>query len=170
AGLVMQASATTIRVDVGKTGLTFDPNVITAGVGDVLEFHFYPRNHSVVSGLWTQACIPPASGGFYTGFFPTANNTVNSQVFRVTINDTDPHVFYCSQNTGAHCRNGMVGVVNPFGSNTLEFYVGLARGALTAVSPPSAFGGTIAQANASASTTSASGGSGASSSTSSAAS
>ena len=77
AGLVMQAGATTIKVAVGKTGLTFDPNIIPAKVGDVLEFNFYPRNHSVVAGDFSKPCQPATSGGFFSGFFPTAVNTTN---------------------------------------------------------------------------------------------
>jgi len=65
------AASATIPVSVGKTGLTFEPNVIRASVGDVIEFQFYARNHSVVSGDFTGACIPGMSGGFYSGFFPT---------------------------------------------------------------------------------------------------
>jgi len=46
----------------------FEPNSTAAAVGDVLEFHFMPHNHSVVMGEFGQACQPAATGGFYTGF------------------------------------------------------------------------------------------------------
>ena len=36
-------SATTIKVDVGKNGLTYTPNDITAVVGDQVEFSFFPK-------------------------------------------------------------------------------------------------------------------------------
>ena len=68
-----------------------------------------------------------------------------ANVFHVTINDTNPIVFYCAQNTGSHCKNGMVGVVNPTGSNTLDSYLTAAKSASTAVSPKSVFGGVVAQ-------------------------
>jgi hypothetical protein len=54
---------------------------------------------------------------------------------------------YCSQNTGQHCRNGMVAVINPAGSGELTFdaYAALARGAGNATSPSGgAFGGRVA--------------------------
>lgn len=70
-------AANTIPVSVGKDGLTFSPNVIRANVGDVIEFRFWPRNHSVVAGDFTNACRPAASNGFFSGFFPTQPNTVN---------------------------------------------------------------------------------------------
>jgi plastocyanin len=37
------ASAATIQVEVGKAGLTFSPNDITAAVGDSVEFTFFPK-------------------------------------------------------------------------------------------------------------------------------
>jgi plastocyanin len=77
AGLATQTSASTIKVAVGKSGLTFAPDTVTASAGDVLEFHFYAKNHSVVMGDWTDACVPAKTGGFYSGFFPTAANTSN---------------------------------------------------------------------------------------------
>lgn len=67
------ASAKTIRIDVGQTGLTFTPNDIKASVGDILEFHYHPKNHSVVAADFATPCRPKAEGGFYSGFFPTAS-------------------------------------------------------------------------------------------------
>jgi plastocyanin len=65
------ASAKTIRIDVGQGGLTFSPSDITAAVGDILEFHYHPKNHSVVAADFASPCKPKAEGGFYSGFFPT---------------------------------------------------------------------------------------------------
>ena len=91
---------------------------LKVNLGDVLEFHFMPKNHSVVMGDFDSPCMPAASGGFSSGFLPTnSSENVSSrfhsappppnkiaeeswlcqpQVFRVTINDTRPMVFYCS--------------------------------------------------------------------------
>ncbi len=71
------AAASTIPVLVGKTGLTFEPNTIHANPGDVIEFQFFAKNHSVVAGDFTAACRPASSGGFYSGFFPTAAGVAN---------------------------------------------------------------------------------------------
>lgn len=56
------------------------------------------------------------------------------QVFKVTLEDTDPKVFYCSQ--GMHCKSGMVGVINGLGNRTFEAYKGLAA-EVTSVGNPS---------------------------------
>lgn len=64
AALALGASAKTIRIDVGKSGLSFEPNSVTAAVGDVLAFYFDRTPHSVVRGDYTGGCKPVASGGF----------------------------------------------------------------------------------------------------------
>jgi plastocyanin len=38
----------TFTVKVGEGGFIFKPDVVTANVGDYVEFDFYPQNHSVV--------------------------------------------------------------------------------------------------------------------------
>jgi plastocyanin len=44
-GLAMRANAAaTISIAVGNGGLVFTPSSVTAAVGDILEFSFYPRN------------------------------------------------------------------------------------------------------------------------------
>ncbi|KAK4188100.1 hypothetical protein QBC35DRAFT_497043 [Podospora australis] len=146
--LLHSTSAIQFNVSVGRTGLTFEPNQIRAAAGDVVEFRFWARNHSVVSGRFTHACVPTEVGGFYSGFFPTPVDTINPQVFRITINNSDPIVFYCSQNNGQHCKNGMYGIINPTqgGASSLAGYARLASQAGNATSPRgSAFGGQVAQ-------------------------
>ncbi len=73
ASLVGAASAKTIKIDVGEGGLVFNPKNSKADMGDMLEFHFYPPQHSVVQGDPNKACSPVSSGGFYSGFMPTKN-------------------------------------------------------------------------------------------------
>ncbi|KAK0659488.1 hypothetical protein QBC41DRAFT_331438 [Cercophora samala] len=148
AGFVSQATAITWNVSVGKNGLTFEPNEIRAGAGDIIQFIFWPRNHSVVAGEFTRPCIPRLTGGFWSGFFPTAADTINPQLFRVQINNSEPFVFYCSQNNGQHCKNGMFGIINPgvTGIATLSSYRNLAAGAGNATSPRvPPFGGQIVE-------------------------
>ncbi|KAK3389618.1 Cupredoxin [Podospora didyma] len=149
--LAMQASAATIKVAVGKVGLTFDPSTIPAKVGDIVEFTFYARNHSVVGGDFARPCQPAATGpaAFFSGFnFFTEANTTNSKVFQYTVTTTDPIVFYCSQNTGTHCVKGMAGVINPSGDKALAPYIAAASKVTTgAVSPPgNSFGGAVVNA------------------------
>ena len=62
------AAAKNISIDVGEDGFTFEPNTVTADVGDQLQFHFYPTNHSATSSDFSNPCNPSASGGFSSGF------------------------------------------------------------------------------------------------------
>ncbi|PTB37014.1 uncharacterized protein TrAFT101_007133 [Trichoderma asperellum] len=141
------ASAKTIRIDVGKGGLTFSPNDITAAVGDILEFHYHPKNHSVVAADFATPCKPKAEGGFYSGFFPTSG-TENSKVFQVEVNSTTPIWFYCSQSTGNHCAAGMVGAVNANANKTLAEFKAAAEKATSNESPKSGvFGGMVMAAS-----------------------
>lgn len=69
--LVSSIQAATTTIQVGATGVAFTPNSATAAVGDVLEFHFYPANHSVVQGVYSNPCAPSSDTAFYSGFVPT---------------------------------------------------------------------------------------------------
>ncbi|ORY56604.1 Cupredoxin [Pseudomassariella vexata] len=146
------AAAATIRIDSGP-GLVFKPEDITAKKGDILEFHFLPINHSVAQGDFNNPCQMPTSGGFFSGYIAT-KDTESPTVFRVTVNDTEPIWFYCTQNFHSHCQGGMVGVVNApsgtSGNNTLAAYKsaaanfqGMAGDAMMA------FGGEVMQAGTS---------------------
>lgn len=72
--LASQASAETIKVDVGPNGqFAFKPNNIKARIGDVLSFNFHPLNHSVVMGDFANPCAPAKTGGFFSGFMPVSS-------------------------------------------------------------------------------------------------
>lgn len=60
------------------------------------------------------------------------------------MNSTDPVAFYCT--VASHCANGMVGVVNPSSTDSLDK---LKTGAKNSQSkaPPAIFGGKIVQAS-----------------------
>lgn len=106
-------------VDVGEDGLAFNPSSLTVAMGDKVEFHFFPPDHSVVQGSFANPC-QPSSGGFFSGFFPTTAES--KTVFTVTVNNTDPIWFYCG--VQGHCQAGMVGVINPpsSGQDTLDAF------------------------------------------------
>lgn len=64
------ASARTFDINVGQGGQVFTPDTVTGAVaGDVINFHFFPANHSVVQGAFGTGC-QPAQGGFFSGFMP----------------------------------------------------------------------------------------------------
>ncbi len=62
--LAATASAATIKINVGQSGLTFTPDSVTAAKGDIVEFHFVGGFHDAVAGDFSQPCTPLASGGF----------------------------------------------------------------------------------------------------------
>lgn len=135
AALVVGASAATHQVEVGKGGLTYNPDTITADKGDIVEFHF-DSMHSVVAGDFENPCTPVTSGGFYSGVLPMGDKSF----FSITINDTDPIFFYCA--IEGHCQGGMVGVINQ-GSDTLSAYKSGAEKTEKSTHPAAEFGGTV---------------------------
>ena len=67
AALTALSHAKTISVDVGEKGLSFNPDSVTADVGDVVEFKFYGQ-HSVVQGSFDSPCnVGSVSNGFSSG-------------------------------------------------------------------------------------------------------
>ena len=67
--------ADTIKIT-ATSDLKFDPDEATAKQGDVLEFHFQPKNHSVAMGEFGSingACVPANEGGFFSGYMPTSD-------------------------------------------------------------------------------------------------
>lgn len=95
------------------------------------------QNHSVVQGDFNSPCRP-SNPAIYSGFipshsgpavspntrdpaetttkaaktnFPIPSAPKQNTSFVLTINDTKPIWYYCSQ--AKHCQAGMVGVINP---------------------------------------------------------
>lgn len=106
--LLPVALAKTTTINVGEGGLKFTPDSVTAAEGDVLEFHYYPQNHSVAQSTFDKPCTANATG-IWSGFMPVSGGEGQS-IFSVTINNTDTIWLYCSQ--GEHCKGGMAMVVN----------------------------------------------------------
>ncbi|PBP23987.1 extracellular serine-rich protein [Diplocarpon rosae] len=143
------APAATHSVNVGATGHHFTPDSLTANVGDIVEFRFYPLNHSVARAEYKYPCIPyeltdAGKQGFWSGFEPInvvlsnySNDAPQPPIFSLLINDTDPIFFYCSA-PGA-CEDGMVGVINPNATRTIDVQTAYARNASIAFSPGEGF-------------------------------
>ncbi|KAF7515347.1 hypothetical protein G7054_g14622 [Neopestalotiopsis clavispora] len=108
-------SPTTTTVSVGLNH-DFNPDSITAEVGDVIKFIFYPTNHSVVRAAYENPCIPfnyvnPGGDTFFSG--PKESETGDEQpIWLLTVNNTDPTFFYCSA-PGSCINSHMVGAINP---------------------------------------------------------
>jgi plastocyanin len=93
---------------------TFSPNNIKVAVGEMVQFQFAPKNHSVVQSTFDQPCQPVNQNsnvtGIFSGYMPVAANATSIPTFTILVNDTKPMWLYCSQAT--HCEDGMVMVIN----------------------------------------------------------
>jgi plastocyanin len=131
------------RITAGSTtsnaGLSFEPENVVADIGDIIEFHFLPKNHSVVQSSFARPCEPliaPNSthlSGVFSGFNFATKAGEAENVFSFIVKDTKPFWYYCSQTVGNHCQKGMSGVVNQGfeGVKTLGAYKEAARNTTT---------------------------------------
>ena len=114
----------THTVAVAKAGHKFSPDVTLASVGDVIEFQFYPTNHSVIRADYGYPCVPyemvlgAGYHGFFSGFQPVDAILDNPPSWNLTVNDTEPIFFYCGAPNSC-IGYGMVGVINPNASTSL---------------------------------------------------
>ncbi|KAK7534050.1 uncharacterized protein J3D65DRAFT_700665 [Phyllosticta citribraziliensis] len=111
------SAVTTHTILVGKLDHKFEPDVVQAPVGDIIQFQFYPVNHSIVRAEYGYPCVPyemtgVGKAGFYSGFRPVDAILNDPPIFRVRVNDTLPIFFYCSA-PGSCINYEMVGVINP---------------------------------------------------------
>ncbi|KAL6150588.1 hypothetical protein ACJBU6_10871 [Exserohilum turcicum] len=135
------AAEHTVSVSDKDGNIIFKPDTIEAAQGDMISFHFWPKNHSVVQATFDKPC-QPMDGGFYSGFVPTSDaSAAASTVFMYEVkNASAPIWFYCSQ--GKHCQGGMVGVINQAktGDKTIDAFKKAAQTATDNVSPASKAG------------------------------
>jgi len=109
----------------GPNRLYYDPSNITAQVGDVIQFQFQQKNHTVTQSTFASPCraltLTSTSGqvGFDSGFMPVADNVTTFPTYNITVNDTAPIWAYCRQAT--HCGSGMVFSVNAVESGPNNF-------------------------------------------------
>ncbi|GAM35348.1 hypothetical protein TCE0_017f03619 [Talaromyces pinophilus] len=162
AAAIAQSDVKVHVVQVGLNGsLAFSPENITANPGEIVQFQFMAKNHSVVQSAFSSPCAPINTvmsnvTGFKSGFMPVSNSI---PVFSLMVNDTKPVWAYCSQ-TG-HCGKGMVFAINAptNGSKTFDAFKALAvNGSSSTTSSTGSTGsssasGTAASGSAAASTT-----------------
>ncbi|KAJ5887737.1 hypothetical protein N7495_007778 [Penicillium taxi] len=129
----------TVKVGPKESPMSYVPRNITAAVGDVVVFEFYPTNHSVVKADYLAPCVPTGNDLFYSGMFetfdevngnavgplPTWNLTINDTSVCIpckrhyvhgykegaNINNVQPIFYYCTAPNSC-LENGMVGVIN----------------------------------------------------------
>ncbi|KYK57631.1 plastocyanin-like domain-containing protein [Drechmeria coniospora] len=162
AATVSAAPTLTVRQDASKTvphtgvthsvvaglaGLRFDPDNVVAEIGDVIEWHFLPRNHSIAQSNFGNPCQPLADGAsFFAGFNFFTQQGQAPDVFQIVVEDKKTIWYYCPQQGGSHCQNGMVGVINQNFDNqrfSLARHKELAAMTGVSVIPPVVQGGKV---------------------------
>lgn len=155
----------------GTNKLFYDPQNITAAIGDIISFQFMVKNHTVTQSSFATPCrsltSTSTSGqiGFDSGFQPVSDTDTVFPTFNITVNSTAPMWAYCRQ--AGHCGSGMVFSINAVesGSNTFEAFQAAAKaqnGSTTASSgAASATATTSSSSKSSSSTTQISRGAGA---------
>ncbi|KAJ7671890.1 hypothetical protein B0H17DRAFT_1183561 [Mycena rosella] len=100
----------TITVQVGPSAsLVYDPPSVTASAGDIIEFVFNPKNHTVTQSSFDAPCVALPGGGT-SGFQFVSNASALLPRWPFTLANDEPAYFYCQQ-TG-HCGKGMVFTIN----------------------------------------------------------
>ncbi|KAK3339963.1 extracellular serine-rich protein [Lasiosphaeria hispida] len=147
AALAYPITAAKISISIGS--LAFTPDTVTAAVGDIIEFNFFPINNSAIMSDFSTPCTPAKVGGFNSGFYATDNGQ-NKNAFQIVVNTTEPMFIYCG--FPSHCKNGMAAVVNPGNGQTLEAYRLAAEKVKDTVVPDGVFGGQAVAASGGSST------------------
>jgi plastocyanin len=128
-----------VQVGGSNATLRFIPDTVYALPGEVVQFQFNPKNHSIVQSTFDRPCTPiqqvmaNKTDAINSGFMPS-NGTIKP-VYSVMVKDTNPIWAYCSQ--GNHCQMGMVMVINPpaTGPRNLVAYAAGAKQATANISP-----------------------------------
>jgi plastocyanin len=68
--------------------LGYSPESIKAAVGDVVQFNFMQKNHTVTQSTFAEPC-KKMQGGIDSGFMPNPNGDPGV-TFNMTVNSTDP--------------------------------------------------------------------------------
>ncbi|KAI8943815.1 hypothetical protein NX059_001788 [Plenodomus lindquistii] len=129
----------THTITAGAGGFKFTPPEISnVSVGDVVNFHFYPPDHSVARADFGSACVPyEYTGQNRTGFWSTTQwvkEAKDMTQWNLTINSTEPIFFYCAAPNSCIGEH-MVGVINPNDTQTLKMQQNAARDADFQVEP-----------------------------------
>jgi len=120
-------------VKAGAGGFKFTPQELhNVSVGDIVQWEFYPPDHSVARAEFGSACVPyEYTGKDKVGFWSETqwvNNTNELTYFNVTVNSTEPIFFYCAAPNSCLGEH-MVGVINPNSTQTLASQVQAAAAA-----------------------------------------
>ncbi|KAF2800240.1 hypothetical protein K505DRAFT_224222, partial [Melanomma pulvis-pyrius CBS 109.77] len=129
-----------IPVVVGGPQDTFVPNVVTAAVGDVIQFQFSNGNHTVTQSSETAACAP-LEGGVHSGHIPFVDGQTDVGTFNLPVTNTDAMFLYCA--TGPHCQEGQVMIVNPAAPEQITAYSKLSQATTSSTDGTTVIGGAV---------------------------
>lgn len=103
-----------VKVGSMNGSITFTPNDLKAKVGEMVQFQFAPKNHSVVQSTFDAPCQPISENsnnkGLFSGYMPVEASAETAPTWTIQVANETPMWLYCSQ--GKHCQNGMVMVIN----------------------------------------------------------
>jgi plastocyanin len=131
----VQASQTW-DVAVGPNGtLTFSPSTVNIAVGDTVRWTWASSGHTVTSGIYCPACVPPNGPCYADNKFCSPNDincgsgiTSNSgTVYSHTFSQPGTFPYFCA----VHCSSGMLGTVNvctPPPSGMVDWWPGNGNG------------------------------------------
>lgn len=73
-----KAAAAVNGVHVVNAGpdFSYSPSSLNVAVGEKVEFHFFPPEHSVVEASFGNPCHPTNGTGFFSGFVTTSQESV----------------------------------------------------------------------------------------------
>ncbi|KAK7190504.1 hypothetical protein DPSP01_005270 [Paraphaeosphaeria sporulosa] len=134
--------AKVIPVVVGGPQDTFNPNSVTAAVGDIIQFQFSNGNHTATQSSLEAPCTP-LNGGINSGHIPFKDGQTTVGTFSMVVSSTDPIFMFCS--TGPHCQEGQVMIINPTGAQQILDFVKAAQGTDKSVEGTAIAGGTTSQ-------------------------
>lgn len=128
-------------VTVGKAGaLLYEPSSVIAKAGDVVEFQFMAKNHTVTQSTFDKPCDVKAEGVDSGHQLVPAGTTV-FPAWSITVqNASAPLWFFCNQ--PPHCARGMVFAINPTAEKTFDKF----KANAAASAPPAPANGTTSAA------------------------
>ncbi|KAL8778123.1 MAG: hypothetical protein Q9213_007566, partial [Squamulea squamosa] len=111
----------------GDAGLVFSPPTIAAMPGDMVEFTFMSKNHTVTQSTFPEPC-KKMQDGVDSGFLPNDNNAISPPpTYMFQVKDQKPVWFYCKQKTPiSHCGKGMTFSINPTAEKSHEKFTAMA--------------------------------------------
>ncbi|KAF5330461.1 hypothetical protein D9619_005397 [Psilocybe cf. subviscida] len=119
-------SAANFTVKVGaNNGLDFDPPTVTAASGDLINFQFQGKNHSVTQSTFAAPCTQMTTPmeGINSGFMNVQAGAASLPQWTISVNSSDPLWFFCAQTMPVdHCAMGMVFAVNPTAAKTFSAF------------------------------------------------